>query len=57
MKTIGPISRPEWTPWDWTQPVEAIPGLELRAFSLKLLFSKADGGKFTPVTSDFTQYL
>jgi ABC-type branched-subunit amino acid transport system substrate-binding protein len=57
MKTIGPISRPEWTPWDWSQVVEAIPGLKLRAFSLKMLYSKAENGKFTPVTSDFTQYL
>jgi len=57
MKTIGPIARPEWTPFDWSQPVEAIPGLKLRSFSLKLLYSKAENGKFTPVTSGFTQYL
>lgn len=57
MKTVGPISRPEWTPWDWTQVVEAVPGLKLRAFSLKMLYSKADNGKFTPVTTEFTQYL
>jgi len=57
MKTVGPIARPEWTPFDWTAPVEAIPGLKLRGFSLKLLFSKAENGKFTPIDPSFRQYL
>lgn len=57
MKTAGPITRPEWTPFDWAKPVEAIPGLKLRSFSLKIMYSRAEGGKFTPVTDTFTQYL
>ena len=57
MKTIGPINRPEWTPWDWSQPVEAVPGLKLRAFSNKVLYSKADNGRYRPLTPTFTSYL
>jgi ABC-type branched-subunit amino acid transport system substrate-binding protein len=57
LSTIGPISRPEYVPFDWRTPVQLLPGQSLRTFSDEVVISRITHSQLQPVTAGFTSYL
>jgi ABC-type branched-subunit amino acid transport system substrate-binding protein len=57
LPTLGPISTPQYVPFDWKSPVELLPRVPIRAFSKSVLVCQVTDGALTPTTDDFDSYL